>query len=222
MKQINLYTLEELKEVNEKSFEKAIEELQPDSGWDSYIISDWRDALEEIGFRNPHIEYGGFYHQGSGASFTCKNVVFDTMLSFISGELSISEISTSLLKDVFRKKNEEYSLLIDLYDRLYSYPDFKIIREDFHYSHENTCSIRVDVLSFQKDTSDQEQEELEKLFAAFLLDVEDLRYKLSKMIYKSLEEAYETLSTEESLLEQEDQKEEDDKIYFDEFGRRWE
>jgi hypothetical protein len=70
MKTINAYEFHELSEKVKLKVLDKYRDINTDYDWYEFVIDDWKEKLEEIGFDNATISFSGFGSQGDGCSFT--------------------------------------------------------------------------------------------------------------------------------------------------------
>jgi len=127
-----------------------------------------------MGFNNPEISFSGFYSQGNGASFTCKNV---DVPAFIAS-LEYKGKYTRLLSAIKNGTAEVNAC---------------VVRIDHHYSHEYTVGTSVEVLS------DSDDEKLYQLGQDLDVVTTQKVRELSREIYKDLESEHEGLTSDEAV-----------------------
>lgn len=183
-KTITLYQFDEL---SDEAKENAIEKLRdinvnyPD--WDDYLIDNWQEALEKIGFQNAKIEYSGFWSQGDGASFTA--------------DINSEKIFSSM---VYCRAQKDYpsARIIELAEKIYINDGFKMYlsRGRSNYSHERAVSINIDVENPYRDNRFWA-----KIIERFENALDDFRIDLCHAIYKTLETNYNYLTSDEAIAE---------------------
>ncbi len=208
-----LLDLHEQGKVSKRAVEKAREWLtegQTDHQWYDYLFELWRDALDQIGFTEAEIAFSGFWSQGDGASFTAS-VDMERLVEFFASDIKANQSiepvpgntkvhghdedfrpwlvhkigqRTSLVNSKFRR-------LLKVRDHL----DCTVKRISHRYSHENTCQFDGEFRSW--DEYPRLQAFVEEFFGA----AEDLRKDLCRVIYGTLEEEFEYLTSDESLIE---------------------
>ena len=186
-KTITLYKIDEIKD--DKLYAKVIEnyrDINIDTDvWHEFIIEDETAKLKECGYNDGKISISGFYSQGDGASFTAKSIDLAKWIK-ANGYKATEEVIKAI---------EDGTL------------SGAVVRNDNHYSHENTVSVEIgsengdayDVLGTQR---------LEQAMT------DDVRTR-SRAIYKNLENVYEDLTTEDSVYDTLAVNE----YYFNEDGR---
>ncbi len=217
-----VYSFKELMELEktDKKYNKAVQRAREwlqdgatDYDWHEYMIELWKQALNQIGFEDAEIQFSGFSSQGDGASFTAS-INVEKMIRFLAKKIRPTKVIKGT-KDgqedftgfvvyhigkaynVRRKEySPEYRKLLKRFgkDKLYLPDELsgKVYRSSHHYYHENTCDIEWDC------RVDSPDEELQKKFEE---SVEELRTDLCHAIYRGLEEEYEYIMSDESLLE---------------------
>ena len=220
-----VYTYQELLDLGKMpAIQKAREWLREaitSCDWWESTVDTWRAALNQIGFnRDPNIAFSGFWSQGDGASFT-SNIELALLARFLStpivpeNRIGVSEGSNGV--EDFRPwiaykvggvlTHAKYRRLTGLDNFL---GEHSVTRTNPHYSHENTCSVNLCIGDFRR------AHKVDMLMARFEKSVEDLRLGLCKAIYHDLEDEYEYLIGEESMLD----FAEADGYTFTENGRR--
>lgn len=192
-----LLELEKKKEISSAAMEKVrswLRDGNTDEGWWEYVYEKWNAALKEIGFTDPDISFSGFWSQGDGASFTA-GVDTKVMLKFLMnkgrptekiGYDGEKELFADWIRHGYKTGKPEYRKLVKHVDDIH----LKVVRTTSQYSHFNTCDTELDYYGPDK---------LYDLVSEFRRDVEELREHLSKVIYKELEEEYDSLCEDESL-----------------------
>ena len=77
---VKVYSFNELsKEIQDKIIKKELESEYNISYYDydflsNELLEDYKDQLSELGFNNASIHYSGFWNQGDGCCFTCKDI----------------------------------------------------------------------------------------------------------------------------------------------------
>lgn len=189
-------------QVTQKAVDRArqwLTEVLSDDGWYESTIEDWKTALAQVGFTDADIAFSGFWSQGDGASFTAK-LDIAKLVTFLSTPIKGEPVildgePNGWLAYIVDKlgagkvTNDRYGYLTWILDNLSG----QVTRTDGRYSHENTCRAAVEL------DDRKSRPEIETLVNAFEKDVEALRYKLSKIIYRALEEDYNGRVSDESV-----------------------
>jgi len=125
---INLYEFKELKpEIQDKVIEKYYD-LNVEYEWWNYIVDEWKEKLEKLGYYEIEIFFSGFYSQGDGASFKAE---------------------VNLVKYVKQTKQQTKYKSLDL-------ENFKaVITKAGHYEHEYTMDSTIEDWS-EKDTTEKQ------------------------------------------------------------------
>lgn len=185
-KTIKLYEYNELPEdVKAKVLENERYINVEDHFWHEYMLEEWEDKIETMGFNNPQISYTGFSSQGDGASFTCKDV---DVLEFIRSQKAAKKFEM-ILKGI-----KAGAIVVNV----------SVERIDHHYYHENT--VRGDVEVLQNSISDKvfnnefHNNVVSEGGALCALLTETVR-SLSKQIYRDLEQEYDALTTDEAIID---------------------
>jgi hypothetical protein len=203
--QKEVFSFKELIELNAKGTEKVRYKLIQ---WntENHILTEnafeyvWKEALNQIGFINPKLEFSGFGSQGDGASFTCEWFECKKLIEFFTTDIQPSK-TIALSK---RNEHEEdfFPWIVEQigsqFDPEFSGIDFeingKVKRNNSRYVHENSCEVELEYI-------DELTESQLQLFHQFETSVNELRIQLCKAIYHSLEEENDALSTDESLID---------------------
>jgi len=70
---INLYTFAELSDKAKKKVLESFHDINTDfDQWNDYLIDQFKEELQEIGFEGAEIQYSGFWSQGDGLSFDAE------------------------------------------------------------------------------------------------------------------------------------------------------
>lgn len=231
-REIKLYTYRQLWEIASKPKASPTEKLSLDlarewclKGFEAdfeYTLELWGSALKSIGIYDGKIQFSGFCSQGDGASFTGR-FDLDKLIEFMTGPQIISpsigsddkgnEVFAPWVRHKLKANDQTYDLK---YRRLLKiadwFDDLSIERTSSHYVHVNTCHSRISL-----KVGNHPAKRLEKLVAAFLVDVEELREVLCKVIYDDLEEDYNFQQSDEAFADTGDANE----WWFTEGGRRY-
>ena len=160
----------------------------------------WKEVLNQIGFINPYLYYSGFGSQGDGASFTCEWIECKKLIEFFTTDIQPSK--TIAPSERTGSEEDFYPWTIEQIGSQFN-PEFsgidfeingKVTRKATRYVHENSCEVELEYM--HELTESQLQ-----LFFQFETSLEELRIKLCKAIYHSLEEENDDLSRDESLIE---------------------
>jgi hypothetical protein len=203
--QKEVFSFKELIEIKAKGTEKVRYKLiQWNTGYD--ILHDnvfeglWKEALNQIGFINPKLNFSGFGSQGDGASFTCEWIECKKLIEFFTTDIQPSK--TIQLSKSNQHEEDFYPWIVEQigsqFDPDFSGIDFeingKVKRNNSLYVHENSCEVELEYI-------DELTESQLQLFDQFETSVNELRIQLCKAIYHSLEEENDALSTDESLID---------------------
>ena len=197
--------------------------------WWEYIFELWKKALDQIGFENAAIAFSGFWSQGDGASFTA-NVDVAKLTTFMATDHKATDVIPAssdpggedfrgwIVKQIgILKSNHRYRKLA----LTMNFIDAQVNRISHRYSHENTCSFQADlqdsgaVRGGPDDQWSSNQPRLRALFEEWRLHCEELPKRLCRAIYRGLEQEYEYLTSDETLIE----CSEANGYRFDEWGR---
>jgi hypothetical protein len=216
-----LIELEKEKKVSSSVVEKVrskLSDFNSDDSWYECTLEKWTSILNQIGFKDPKIQFSGFSSQGDGASFEAsldseKLIWFQTHV--IKG--------LDCIKPTKRTGTEEdfFPYVVHKLDGSYGYDkDFaklkrlqeviygKVVRTGHRYSHENTCSVELDRCDFP--------ERMDGVLNDWETSIEELRRDLCRVIYKCLEKEYYWQMEDEQLIEMD----ENNNYQWDETGRQ--
>lgn len=159
-------------------------------GWYDLIFKAFCNSASLLGFniKEEDILFSGFYSQGDGASFTGSVDILDYLKA--TKQLTKYRPLVNAIKD---DKVEE---------------SVSIIRNSYHYFHENTCSLGS--IGIQDDIS----EKVKVLLRDLEEELESKRKELSIELYQELENANNRLCSRDSVIETLVANE----YEFDEFG----
>jgi len=221
MKEVNVkvYQFSELNEkvqkvLIEKRRRQVIEDFDPD-----FCLLEWKEKLENFGFIDPKIYYSGFYQQGSGACFDCKDIDNQKILI----EFRKSE-AWKLLKEIkifeyILNNSDDFELNFRIeetsYANLDSHERTRYIDNYFNYQlylFENEfIEIKDDDLVwshlyFGEKFTEKDFTDCVNYLSEF---IESARLNFCKEIYKQLKKAYEADTSDQNcrellLLEDED------------------
>jgi hypothetical protein len=167
-----------------KAIEKNMYINVDHSEWDQYLIENFTDILEILGYEDIEINYSGFWSQGDGASFTCSGFTYK--------KGSIAKIKKEYPSwDDLHEWLEFFTLVNkENFYQLY----FDITRDSSNYSHYNTVSInnlyRSTLSNNEIDVYDNEHERVNELNRDFM-----------KLIYRSLDQEYTDQTSSDSIKE---------------------
>lgn len=179
IKKYNIYNYQDI--LNNEDLKQKVLEKYGDinvnfDGWYNFIIAEWTEKLEQLGFIDPLICFTGFYSQGDGASFTAD---IDIKLAAQKSELfTVREIN----------------LLYTLWN--YGLIEAGIKRITYHYCHENTTALECYDGQLKISWT-----HIQKVVNKLWKYLEKIRYNLSKEIFKDLETEYNYLTDETTILE---------------------
>ena len=165
-----------------------------------YECGGWKEVLNQIGFINPYLYYSGFGSQGDGASFTCEWIECKKLIEFFTTDIQPSK--TIAPSERTGSEEDFYPWTIEQIGSQFN-PEFsgidfeingRVKRNNSRYVHENSCEVELEYM--HELTESQLQ-----LFFQFETSVNELRIKLCKAIYNSLEKENDDLSSDECLIE---------------------
>ena len=169
-------------ELSDEAKEKAIEHCRQinveDTDWYEFVYEGWYALLKSYGFTDAKIYFSGFFSQGDGACFDAR---IDIKKAFKKYTLK------SLLTGNKVKHARAIANYID------SYCSARIITVNYHYNHERTRRIESSI--------DRDLPRLNVAVEKFFDWMEEKRLELCRKIYKSLEENYNYLTSDEVVIE---------------------
>lgn len=195
-------------EAKKKAIEYAKERLSEDNYWKEDIIGDWIIYLNTQGYESVEIAYSGFWSQGDGASFVCRNIdVSKWITQYYNRHENIAKI-----------KENTYSKIIQcaayIVSNTVNIEDAEIIRNTSHYAHAYTVTLHL-VWNINKSISSADAKTIDYCFSELEALMKKDIVNLSNKIYSELERAY-TFHVEDgnciSYLN-------DRQIWFDETGK---
>lgn len=170
-------TYYEFSELTDKQKVKAIDkyrDINVDYGWHDCTLNEMQHCLELLGFKKVNISYSGFCSQGDGVSFTGEFLV--------PSDEGTLKMRLEKVKSQFPWLHEENESLFKYYEEMTFDDDdlyleiYKVYRIGHHYSHSNTITCDHD-------------------------DIEVFARSFSDLIYKTLEKEYESLTSDEAVIE---------------------
>ena len=154
--------------------------------------------MAQIGFSDAKINFSGFWSQGDGASFTAT-IDIAKLADFLATPIEPKNCIEGDPEDFHpwivhkcgsKATNAKYRQLVGLGDYL---DDHAVERTSHHYSHENTCTVRLNVRDYHRAAK------VDALLRELARDAESLRLALCEAIYRDLEAEYECLTSDEAL-----------------------
>jgi hypothetical protein len=188
--QKEVFSFKELIEMKAKGTEKVRDKLiQWNTGYDIltenvFECDGWKEALNQIGFINPKLEFSGFGNQGDEASFTCEWIECKKLIEFFTTNSIEDFYPWIVIKQIGSQFNTDFSGI------------------DFEINGKVTSDDRREYTGVVELEYNYELTESQlQLFYQFETSVNELRIQLCKAIYHSLEKENYALSTDESLIE---------------------
>ena len=172
VKTIEIYTLDEL---TPEARSKAIADISTFNAemFDAdYLIEDWKEKLEALGYMKPDISYSGFCSQGDGASFTTENVDLEVWLKA-------------------HKLGNKYRLALN--EATAENIQMRIYRYGTNYVHERSTSLEVTGYPDRIEAQPQ-LDEIMPLIEAEMVE-------LNHYIYKDIEADYDEYTNEQSAID---------------------
>lgn len=213
-----LIAAEEEGEVSSRALDKArctLQQFATDDGfWFESVVDLWTEALCQIGFFNVKIWFSGFWSQGDGACFEAS-IDKDDLFSFFTTMVEPNEVIDSLDSD---PKKEDFRpwILHKIGSKVYNakYKRLALLSASFCIGvncDERSKTTRIDL---EFDGWNDRHKRLCSLVNDFEEDLNTLLTDLTSAIYKSLEQEYDYVTSDEALIEDSDCNE----YKFDEDG----
>lgn len=180
-KTYKVYSFDELSdEVKEKVVEKMYDINVNHDGWHDWLLEEWQDKLEKLGYDDAKIFYRGFCSQGDGACFEAR-----------------VEVVTYILA---HKLGRKYRALYNFYKNT-SNRDITIEHIGCYY-HERSMTVNADTpaVEYHSDNVKVQNKILEQ-FDALVALIEDDIIEVAKEIYKELEKEYYSLIEKDEVIE---------------------
>lgn len=158
-----MYNVYEFSELTDKQKEKVIanyHDFNVQGEWYGFVLEEWTEKLEEMGFKNPDIRFTGFWSQGDGASFTCDKIDVEKLLSQIDNKrlLFIQNLPIT----------------------------FSIIRDGSRYVHEHSCKVHWDGEAILSQKEDELFSEFISVVSNIRLSLSKEIYKILEEEYEYL------------------------------------
>ena len=190
MKQINVYTFDELtEEAQQKAVTEIAEEYHDNESLHNIegIVDYWADRLEQLGFEDAEIYFSYTNSQGDGASFTCSNINMDTVIN----NLILCEQNYKRARGLV----SAHKLATDT-----RYPiEGRITPTSSRYRHEFSVSLDIDFLPCCYPL--EEHEKLYWLRDVLERSIEQYRVSLCNAIYKDIVAEHDYHYSAENLAE---------------------
>jgi hypothetical protein len=192
---IDAYTAKEILEGKHSGQVQAkvrdwLQEIACEHGWHVDIYDCVKPELEKLGFLEPDINFSGFCCQGDGASFTAT-------------------LDLEKLLDSTEQTDRAKRFLRFMIER--EWVEIQLERTDSHYSHERTVSMNFTFYDKGKWHRQREHpyrevwlsrhKKLRKLVEDFVKEIDELRVRECRRIYKELEEDYEARICDEAIID---------------------
>lgn len=189
-KEIKVYSVDDLRnmpELKEKVLEKYRDFNVDCDFWSEVIIEDWKEKLENYGFISPEICFSGFWSQGDGASFTCKNTDILVFFENFSADVDLTEKQKNLLLNLTKERYETFA--------------FAVKRRNHHYCHENTVYVASEDCLYNFTGYERLYSFLESSMQKIENAIAEKVIEFSRQIYRELEKGYDYQTSETALLE---------------------
>lgn len=170
-----VYTFEE---VREKAIEKNRDVNIDYESWSEPTLENEKQKLNNVGFLDSEIFFSGFWSQGDGACFDCSDFDIDKILVELE------------------KRNKLTGKKCKLLNKIKDYIKIEIDTTNTYYNHEKTRKL----FAYSENLKDC-YSFINNLICDFEKAAESLRLELSENIYKSLDNDYEYLTSDDAVKE---------------------
>jgi hypothetical protein len=192
-KTILLYKYDEL---SDKAKEKARDWYKslPDYDWYTWTIDSLVELLDKIGFTNADIRFSGFWSQGDGASFT-SGIDLDKLIPFVLGEVSTDDMNW--LDIEVPNFNANFLGWLRMFESIKDEVGFSVTRHHRwgNYVHWGTCSVEYEISDYA------DRESFQGYLSELEADIELLRVQACHAIYRTLQQEYEYLNSDQQVEE---------------------
>jgi hypothetical protein len=183
-----------IKELSEKAKQKAIDDnrdwnVEYIQWWDC-IYEEFKEKAEEKGFSDPKIWFSGFCSQGDGACFDAE-IDLNELINWVADKNKYKHLIPFI---------EEGTISASIGKTSYAN----------HYNHERTRYVELEH-PFYSERCPRSF----KLCSELQEELEEIRYDLSRELYRALEKEYEYLTSDELIEE----RLEINEVQFTEDGR---
>ena len=184
----NVYQFEELSDdVQQIVLDKYREWMVDDPYWYTCITEDWKDRLAELGIDKPEIYFSGFYSQGDGAVFECKDIDLIKLMNGLGMQNEYKYIYDLLIDDVMDVSSG-------------------INRISTYYEHEGTAKLSIDFEQLNDDYESEEkynkvEHKAIEMLSQLEKDLDQWRREICKELYSDLMQEYEMLQSDDVLKE---------------------
>lgn len=200
---IEVFKFSELGEDAQQRVIDGIRKHNTDYDWYDFIHDDWMLTLEYMGFEQPKISFSGFWSQGDGASFTCSNIDFHSIMDYA---LKCEGHGWETAKHFFRCSSAyELGLLSG-----------KVVSRDSMYVHEKTISVFLGENFHVPMTGGNNLEKAVNYIEDWLSDI---IVDISQKIYRDLGTEYDWLNSNECIRQ--DIEENEDENEYTKEGVIW-
>lgn len=141
-----------------------------------FILEDYKETIENLGYDGVNIYYSGFYSQGDGCCFICESIDLDKII-----------------------KRMEMPIRLGLKDFIIDNTEVSIKHNNFRYYHNKSVQVNYDfdTSSIGDRTEKYCNEIIEKIIDFIEKDISIY----SDKIYSSLKEEWEYQRSDENILE---------------------
>jgi hypothetical protein len=174
-KTITVYAYHELEGQAKDTARDKLVEIIGGYGWDSPIMEEIKECLEECGIDNPQISYSGFWSQGDGLSFTGQVENLEKFIKTIPSDY----------------RDNWFALFPNSVEIIFN-------RTSSLYCHEKTVNSVVSISGYHDESYSSQFWEYAKNLQQ---TIEAWRLSKCKEFYRKLETYYDDITTEETIAE---------------------
>ena len=185
-KTITIYTIDELKELSPKAYEKAYDWWREglDYRWWDFVYEGFHRICDILGITVKDIQFSGFWSQGDGARFTGSYKYVPGAVKAIKEYAPQDETLHRIARDLqLAQRYAFYRLVVNIDPGPYG----------GNYVHEKTVVFSGVGHYYSYSLTDNEQKALD--------GVEEALTDLMRWLYRNLEKEYECLSSYEQFEE---------------------
>ena len=169
--QTKIYSFSELSKDAKAKAVESLRDINVDyDNWHDYIIEDYTEKLEALGYRNIKIFYSGFWSQGDGACYTAKVDIYEWLKA--------------------HKLSNKYKALFNVSKEG---GISATISHSSHYYYSTSTSLEESGIWEESTKVQSQYGEIEKLILAE-------REQMGNELYRALESAYEEEQKDENVI----------------------
>jgi hypothetical protein len=176
---VQTYTFQELSDNAKQKVLSNFSDINTNFEWYDFLFEDFTTELEEKGYKNTKILFSGFYSQGDGACFTSKEIDIE---KFIKNQ----------------KLEKDFPTILKL---LAENPSSFSGDIEHNYRYYFATSTKVNIEDNTDETDENEQEKISEELIKLEKLIENDREKIGNDFYERLQNNYEELTSEKSIIE---------------------